>query len=71
MSQIPHRYVSPQGSRGQIVVEYVLILVVVISVAFLITKLTVNRDTDSPGFIVSRWNSMINAVGKDKPDSAD
>ena len=55
-------------THGQIVVEYVLLLVVGVSVAILITTTMVSRNPESPGFLVRKWLSMIRLVGSDNVD---
>lgn len=54
--------------RGQIVVEYVLLLVIGVSVAILITSTMVSRNPDSPGFLVRKWFEIIKLIGEDTPD---
>lgn len=54
--------------HGQIVVEYVLLLVVGVSVAALITTTMVSRNPNSPGFLVKKWMDMIKLVGEDTAD---
>lgn len=56
---------------GQIVVEYVLLLLVAVGVATLITKLLVSRNPEDPGVVTGAWSRVINAVGKDKADDVD
>ncbi len=53
---------------GQIVVEYVLLLVVGVSIAALITTTMVSRNPDSPGFLVKKWMDLIKFVGEDTAD---
>ena len=53
---------------GQIVVEYVLLLIVAIALAALITKGFVSRDPGSPGFLITSWNSLITQIGADHAD---
>jgi hypothetical protein len=60
--------ISLRGQGGQIIVEYVLLLVVGVSVAVLITSTMVSRNPDSPGFLVKKWLDIIQAIGKDTPD---
>jgi hypothetical protein len=54
--------------RGQIVVEYVLLLVIAVAVAALITKELVRRDPDSPGILIKKWDDILKEVGKDVPN---
>ncbi len=64
---------SPQsilrGSSGQIVVEYVLLLVIGVGLAVLITKQMVSRNPDKPGFLVKKWVGIIETIGKDHADA--
>ncbi len=60
--------ISSGASRGQIVVEYVLLLVVGVSIAALITTTVVSRNPDSPGFLVQKWVDMIKLIGEDTAD---
>jgi hypothetical protein len=54
--------------RGQIVVEYVLLLVIGVSIAILITSTMVSRNPNSPGFLVKKWVDIIKLIGEDTPD---
>ncbi|MGE0631028.1 MAG: hypothetical protein AB7O96_01380 [Pseudobdellovibrionaceae bacterium] len=56
------------NSRGQIVVEYVLLLSVGIAIAVVLTKSVSSRDPDSPGFLISAWVKISEAIGADLPD---
>jgi len=51
--------------RGQIVIEYVLLLIIAVSIALLITSLLVSRDPDNPGFLINKWSQIINLIGND------
>lgn len=57
------------GQRGQVIVEYVLLLVVVVSLATLLIKTVVSRNESEPGFLINAWNQMIEAIGRDYPDA--
>jgi hypothetical protein len=63
---------SPQttrrGESGQIVVEYVLLLVIAVGVATLITSQMVSRNPNSPGFLIAKWVQIIQAIGTDTAD---
>ncbi len=60
-----------QNSRGQMVVEYVLLLVVVVGLASFIVSRVVSRSSDSPGFLMVKWNQILKTIGEDKPDSVE
>jgi uncharacterized protein (UPF0333 family) len=57
-----------QNSRGQILVEYILLMVIVVSVALLITSFMVSRNSDRPGFLISKWYQIIQTIGEDPAD---
>ena len=56
------------GQSGQIVVEYLLLLVVAVGLATLITKTMISRDEGNPGFVLSAWRDLVTAIGADKAD---
>jgi hypothetical protein len=56
------------GERGQVVVEYVLLLIASVTIAMLITKLMVGRDPGNPGFVISAWQAIVDEIGADKAD---
>lgn len=56
------------GQSGQIVVEYLLLLVVAVGLATLITKTMINRDESNPGIVLSAWRDLLTAIGSDKAD---
>jgi uncharacterized protein (UPF0333 family) len=56
------------NQRGQILVEYLLLMVIAVGCATLLTKQLVNRNADSPGIIIKAWNGIISTISKDLPD---
>lgn len=56
------------NSRGQIVVEYVLLLVIAVGIAAFLTKSLVSRDLDNGGVLTMKWHAIINTIGSDLPD---
>lgn len=56
------------SERGQIVVEYVLLVVIGVAVAAIYTSAIVSRDPSSPGFLVRKWYQIVNTIGADKAD---
>ncbi|RYZ70577.1 MAG: hypothetical protein EOP05_13120 [Proteobacteria bacterium] len=56
------------GQSGQIVVEYVLLLAVAVLVATLITKTMISPNKDNPGFVLTAWRDVVQAIGSDQPD---
>lgn len=57
-----------KNKRGQVIVEYVLLLVIAVAVAALITKELVRRDPDNPGILVQKWDDILKTIGSDLPD---
>jgi hypothetical protein len=56
-----------KNQSGQVVLEYVLILIVAASIAALLTKGLVSREGDNPGVIMSKWNEILKMIGQDEP----
>lgn len=56
------------NQSGQIVLEYVLLLVIAVGVAATLTTLLVSRNPESTGMIVSKWNQIIQTIGDDTAD---
>jgi hypothetical protein len=59
---------KPANQRGQIVVEYVLLLSIAVTVAMIIVSQLINRDQDEPensGAIIKKWQQMQDAIAKD------
>ncbi len=56
------------NSRGQIVLEYVLLLIIGVSLATLIITTMVRRDPENPGFLIKKWVEILEVVGQDQPE---
>ena len=54
--------------KGQILVEYVLLLIIAVTVAALIVNTIVSRDPEEPGFLIRKWNQILEFIGDDLPD---
>lgn len=60
-----------RNNRGQVIIEYLLIMVLMVALAATLTKKLVGRgDEGSQGVIVKTWSRMIKAIGNDLPDCA-
>ena len=55
-------------NKGQILLEYILLLTIGVTVATLLTSRLVSRSPDSPGVIISKWSQLIQLVGEDIGD---
>lgn len=66
MMRLPKQRLGNQS--GQVIVEYVLLLVIGVAMAALITRVMVSRSPDSPGFLIVKWTQIIRTIGEDYPD---
>lgn len=55
------------NSQGQIIVEYMLLLVIAVTCATLLIKGLVGRG-EEPGIIIKNWSKMMKVIGNDLPD---
>lgn len=53
------------NQKGQLVVEYILLLTIAVGLAAVITTTLASRDPEEPGFLVAQWMSIIQAIGAD------
>lgn len=60
-----------RNHRGQLIIEYILLLVISVTLALMITKALVNRNADNPGVLIARWHRMLNMIGLDYADGPD
>jgi hypothetical protein len=60
-----------QNNSGQIIIEYVLLLVMAVTIATILTRAMIRKDPSSPGFVISAWNAVLKEIGQDKPDDLD
>ncbi|MCB9025517.1 MAG: hypothetical protein H6625_04300 [Bdellovibrionaceae bacterium] len=56
---------SQRQISGQIVVEYILLLIIAVGLALILTRALVSRSPDSPGLLISKWYKIINFIGSD------
>ena len=56
------------NESGQIIVEYILLLVFAVSMAVLIMDQLVSRNENQPGLVTRKWSAIIQAVGVDFAD---
>jgi hypothetical protein len=57
-----------RNRKGQAVIEYVLLLVVVTSLGAIIIRDLVSRNADQPGLLVAKWHSIIKTIADDNPE---
>jgi hypothetical protein len=58
-----------KGQSGQIIIEYVLLMIVVVGIAAVIVKGVVSRDKSDPGFLIQAWSDLVQTIGKDCVDT--
>ncbi len=68
LSKITGKEVRNQLRRGQVVVEYVLLLVVAVAIFGLAMKSCVSRQEDDAGVVIQFWDDMIKILGSDFAD---
>ncbi len=54
-----------EGQSGQIIIEYVLLLVIVIALSAFIWRGMTSRDLDNPGFLMSQWDKVLKQIAND------
>lgn len=60
-----------RADAGQIIVEYVLLLVVAVSIALVIVTRLVKRDSEDPensGALIKKWQNIQQGVAEDVPN---
>lgn len=55
-------------TSGQVIVEYLLLLVIAVGLALFLTKSLVSRDPNDAGIVVKKWHDIEKALGDDQPD---
>lgn len=58
-------------SRGQVIVEYVLLILISVSIAALVIRQLGSRNPEQPGLIIVKWQEVLQAVAKDLPDKCE
>lgn len=57
------------NNKGQVLVEYMLLLLISVSFAtLLVSKLISRKDGDGQGIIIQSWSKMLETLGNDLPD---
>lgn len=68
--RLSNKSIFLNNKRGQILVEYLLLMVIAVGLATLMTKQLVSRSDTKPGIIINAWNKILVNIGKDIPDCA-
>lgn len=59
---------SLRSQSGQIVIEYVLLLVIAATIAAVLLRGLASRSSDHPGIVVERWIDIQTEIGAEIPD---
>lgn len=54
---------------GQVIIEYILLMVIVVGIAAVIVKGVIHRGKDEPGFLIQAWSDMVKTIGEDCVDN--
>lgn len=57
-----------KNKKGQVIVEYLLLMVIAIGLATFMTKKLIYRNVNEPGIIIGAWNKILISIGNDIPD---
>ncbi len=55
-------------NQGQVVLEYILLLVISVSFAALVVRMFASRDVENPGFLVQKWDDLRKTIGSEMPE---
>ncbi|MFZ3230609.1 MAG: hypothetical protein WA160_10430 [Pseudobdellovibrio sp.] len=58
------------NQNGQVLVEYLLLMVIAVACAAILTKGLVGRSDTNTGIIIKQWDKIIHILGNDLPDCA-
>lgn len=53
------------NERGQIAVEYILLLVTGVTIWLLLVSSLVSRSSSEPGIVIKKWSEIIQLIGSD------
>ncbi len=66
-SQKSYRKSSVLNSKGQVLVEYMLLLLISVSFSAILVKKLISRGAEQ-GIIIQSWDKMLQTLGNDLPD---
>ncbi|MBX3017276.1 MAG: hypothetical protein KF767_05260 [Bdellovibrionaceae bacterium] len=66
----PSKLTTKRRSKGQAILEYILLLTVSMGIAAIIIKSLVSRNPDSPGALLYRWDHINKEIGRDDPNKS-
>ena len=57
-----------KNNKGQILVEYLLLMVIAVGCATLLTKSLIGRGDSNQGMIIKAWDGILKNIANDIPD---
>ncbi len=60
-----------KNNRGQVIIEYILLMIIVVGIAAVIISGVVSRDESEPGFLIKAWNELVITIGNDCVDNCE
>lgn len=63
-----NQHIKKINQKGQVLVEYMLLLLISVSLATLLVTKLISRKDGSEGIIINSWNKMLKTLGNDLPD---
>jgi hypothetical protein len=57
-----------KNKRGQILVEYMLLMTIAIGFATFLTKSLIHRSDADTGMIIKAWDGILRKISNDLPD---
>ncbi|MEY4616251.1 MAG: hypothetical protein RJB66_1211 [Pseudomonadota bacterium] len=67
MSASSSKGISHRNQSGQILIEYVLLLMIGLTIGNILVK-SLTAYGDNPGVIIKRWGQIWDGIGSDYPD---
>lgn len=59
------------SQKGQVVVEYILLLSIAVSIAIILVTMLIKRDptdAENSGALIRKWHQIQQTIGKDVPN---
>lgn len=57
-----------KNRKGQVVLEYILLMVLMAGLGAFIVRSFVSRNADEPGILVTKWDSILKVIAEDNPE---
>lgn len=65
----PILYSPPKRESGQVLIEYLLLMLVTIAIAAIFVRTLVSRNPDDSGALLRRWDAVNKQIGTDNPEA--